>query len=126
MTKNQLRKYAELIAKVGGNIKEGQQVNISAELDQPEFVTMLVEESYKAGASKVIVDWGHQPITKIHNNYRSLETMSTVEDWEIAKMARKTEILPVSIYLESKDPDGMKGVDQKKQAEASRITYPIF
>ena len=126
MTKKQLRKYAELIAKVGGNIKEGQQVNISAELDQPEFVTMLVEECYKAGASKVIVDWSHQPISKIHNNYRTVETMSTVEDWEIAKMARKTEILPVSIYLESKDPDGMKGVDQKKQTEASRITYPIF
>lgn len=125
MTKTQLRKYARLIARAGGNIRKGQEVILSAQLDQPEFVTMLVEECYRAGASKVTVDWAHQPISKLHIRHRSLKTLSTIEEWELKKLERRTEVLPVAIYLESSDPDGMKGVDQKKQAKAAIATYPI-
>ena len=76
MTKTQLRQYARLIARCGGNVQKGQQVNVVAELDQPEFVTMVVEECYRAGASKVVVDWTHQPISKLHNRHRSLKITS--------------------------------------------------
>ena len=44
MKKSQLKKYAKLVARVGLNVKKGQSVFISASLDQPEFVTMVVEE----------------------------------------------------------------------------------
>ena len=37
-----LESYAELIVRVGANVQKGQDVVISAELDQPEFVEMLV------------------------------------------------------------------------------------
>ena len=55
MNEARLRKYANLIATVGANVQKGQRVAIYAELDQPAFVTMLAEECYKAGASKVSV-----------------------------------------------------------------------
>ena len=57
MRKSQLKKYAKLIVKVGLNVKKGQSVFVAAGLDQPEFVTMVVEECYKAGASEVFVEW---------------------------------------------------------------------
>ena len=44
MRKTQLQKYAKLLAKVGLKVKKGQTVFIAAGLDQPEFVTMCVEE----------------------------------------------------------------------------------
>ena len=50
MKKSVLRKYATLIATVGVNVQKGQEVFIAAELDQPEFVKMVVEECYRAGA----------------------------------------------------------------------------
>ena len=50
MKKTILRKYAKLIARVGVKIRKGQDVVIQAELDQPEFVEMLTDECYKAGA----------------------------------------------------------------------------
>ena len=59
MKKTVLRSYAKLIAACGVNIQKGQEVFIQAELDQPEFVTMLVEECYKLKAKKVVVDWSH-------------------------------------------------------------------
>ena len=46
MKKSVLRKYATLIATVGVNVQKGQEVFIAAELDQPEFVKMVVEECY--------------------------------------------------------------------------------
>ena len=55
MNKTRLRKYAYLIASKGANVKKGQEVFITAELDQPEFVEMLVKECYKLGAKKVVV-----------------------------------------------------------------------
>ena len=75
MRKTQLRKYAKLIAKVGLNVKKGQSVFIAAGLDQPEFVTMVTEECYKAGASEVYVEWSHQPVEKLSSNYRTLESL---------------------------------------------------
>ena len=47
MKKSRLKKYANLIATVGVNVKRDQEVIINAELDQPEFVKCLVEECYK-------------------------------------------------------------------------------
>ncbi len=52
MKKTVLRSYARLIAACGVNIQKGQEVFIQAELDQPEFVTMLVEECYKLKAKE--------------------------------------------------------------------------
>ena len=60
MKKSLIRNYAKLIARVGGNIQKGQEVFITAEIDRPDFILMLVEECYKAGASVVFVDWKWQ------------------------------------------------------------------
>lgn len=45
MKKTVLRSYANLIIRCGLNVQKGQEVIILAELDQPEFVKMLVEEA---------------------------------------------------------------------------------
>ena len=53
MKKTVLRQYAKLIAKVGANVQKGQEVIIQAELDQPEFVQMVVQECYLCGARRM-------------------------------------------------------------------------
>ena len=125
MKKTVLRKYAKLIAAKGGNVKKGQDVEILASLDQPEFVKMVAEECYALGARKVTVDWSYQPLTKVHQKKRSLTTLSKMEDWEVAKLKHQSETLPVRIYIDSDDPDGLKGVDQKKLSKASQARYKI-
>ena len=126
MNTNQLKNYAKLLAVKGLNVQKGQEVWISAELDQPEFVTMVVEECYKAGASKVVVDWTHQPVSKLNASYRSEEVLSTVANWEKEKFQYMVDNLPCRLYIESSDPDGMKGIDQDKMRRASIATYPII
>ncbi len=126
MKKTDLRKYARLIVLTGANVKKGQDVEIHAELDQPEFVTYVVEECYRAGARKVVVEWSHQPISKINMKKRSLKTLSTIEDWEVEKYKSRVNRLPAMIHLISEDPDGMNGINQKKQAMAMQARYKVF
>ena len=126
MKKTVLRSYARLIAACGVNIQKGQEVFIQAELDQPEFVTMLVEECYKLKAKKVVVDWNHQPVEKLHVRYRTLTTMSTLDNYEEARWQHYVDTIPCRIYLMSEDPDGLKGVNQEKMAKAQQKKYPII
>lgn len=125
MKKTILKKYANLIAQTGANVQKGQEVMIYADLDQPEFVKMLVEECYKLGAKKVMVEWDYQPLTKLNVKYRSLKTLSTVEKWEIERLEHRLKTLPVMIYLLSEDPDGLKGINQQKYSKSSQARYKI-
>lgn len=126
MKKTELKKYASLIARTGAGIVKGDEVIIQAELDQPEFVEMLCTECYRAGAKKVTVEWSHQPLQKLHVRYRSLKTLSVVEDWEVEKMRRRTEVLPVMIYLLSEDPDGLSGINQVKNSKAAQARFKVI
>ena len=126
MEKVKLQKYAELLVKVGLNVQKGQSVFIEAALDQPDFVTMTVEECYKAGASEVHVDWSHQPVAKLSSQYQSLETLSTLKPWAKAKWQFKAENYSCRLWIESEDPDGMKGADQEKLSKARQALYPAI
>ena len=126
MKKTVMRKYAQLIAKCGVNVQKGQEVIIIAELDQPEFVRMVTEECYKLGAKKVRVDWTDQKMSKVHSKYQSLKTMSTMEKWEEERWQHNVDVIPCRIYIESEDPDGLKGVDMNKVQKARQALYPTI
>ena len=111
---------------MGVNVQKGQDVVIRAELDQPEFVAVLTDECYKAGARKVSVEWSYQPLSKLHVRHRSLKTLSTMEDWEIAKREYEADTLPCMIYLLSEDPDGLRGMNQEKNAKALAERFKII
>ena len=126
MKKTVLRSYAKLIATMGVNVQKGQEVFIAAELDQPEFVKMVAEECYRAGAKRVVVDWSYQPLDKIQIRWRSQKNLGTVADWEEARWKHYVDEIPCRIYLVSEDPDGMKGVNQEKMAKAQQAKYKVI
>ena len=125
MTKTIMKKYAELIAKVGANIKKGQPVRLVISADQYEFATLLVKECYKAGASKVLIDWTYQQIDKLNYRYRTLKSLSAVPAWQEEKLKSMVEEVPCCIYIESEDPDGLKGVNQEKMQKSAMARYKI-
>ena len=126
MKKSVLRAYARLIAESGVNVQKGQEVFITAGLDQPEFVAMVVEECYRRKAKKVVVAWNYQPLTRLHVRHQSLTTMSTLDNYEEARWQHYVDTIPCRIYLLSEDPDGLRGVNQEKMAKAQQKKYPII
>ena len=126
MKKTVLREYAKLIVRCGMNVQKGQDVIVRAQLDQPEFVKLVVEECYKAKAREVTVQWDYQPLAKVHVRYKRVKTMGTVKEWEKARMQYYTDTLPATLYLTSEDPDGLKGMNMAKVAKARKLSYPII
>ncbi len=120
-----LREYAKLIAKKGVNIQKGQEVWITASLDQPKFVEMLVKECYILGAKKVIVDWVCDKLIVLDSKYMTQEAMNEMPNWQVEKMKYQAEVLPARIYLDSDDPDGMKNARQDKLANERIAKYAI-
>lgn len=125
MKKSILKEYAKLIVHKGIHVQKGQEVMIYADLDQPEFVQLVVEEAYKAKAAKVIVEWNYAPLAKVHTRYQSLKTMSTVPQWQLARREHMCNTIPARIHLVSEDPDGLKGMNTQKLAKARQAVYPI-
>ena len=126
MKKSVLRAYARLIAESGVNVQKGQEVFITAGLDQPEFVALVVEDCYRRKAKKVVVDWNYQPLTRLHVRHQSLTTMSTLDNYEEARWQHYVDTIPCRIYLLSEDPDGLRGVNQENMAKAQQKKYPII
>jgi len=126
MKKTVLKEYARLIVRCGLNIQKGQDLLIYADLDQPEFVKLVVEEAYKAKAREVTVHWEYQQLKKLHTRYQSLKTMSTVHDWQKERQEHYCNTLPARLHLISEDPDGLKGVNMEKVMKAKQKMYPIL
>lgn len=126
MKKTTLKNYARLLAECGVAVKRGDVVIVQASLDQPEFVAMCVEACYRRGASRVLVEWSYQPLARLHNRFQSIKTMSTVEEFERAKLQYRLDKNPSILYLLSDDPDGLKGINQEKQAKAQKARFGII
>lgn len=126
MQKRKLRAFAKLIATKGVNIQKNQWVIINAELDQPEFIAILVDECYKAGAGEVEVRWDYQPLTKLAVRHKTLKNLSKTENWEIERMKLQEEKLPAMIYILSEDPDGLGGINQEKYSKALGARRKVF
>ena len=126
MQRERLKKYAELIVKCGLNVQKGQEVIIRCGLDQPEFVAMCVEECYKLGAERVKVDWSYMPVSKLHFDYRTLESLSDFTEVERAQWQRKVDKVSCQLWLDSDDPDGLNGTDSEKISKANMARFPFI
>lgn len=118
MKKTYLREYARLLVKNGIAVKKGDIVIVNAGLDQPEFVKMVVEECYREKAARVMVEWSYLPLTKLHVNNMNKKLLGRVEAFEEEKLKYRLEHNVAMLHIISDDPDGLKGINQKKYAES--------
>ena len=116
-----LLNYAKLIVNRGLNLKKDRIINIYADIDQPDFVNLLVEECYKAGARLVKVIWNCAPIERLIYQKTSLAELNKLYSYKKAQIKFNIKHDVSNIYLESNDPNYLNGVDSKKVSEPGRI-----
>ena len=126
MKKTVLKAYAKLIARSGVSVRKKDIVIINAGLDQPDFVNMVVEECYRAGAQKVIVDWSYPAVSKTNIKYMKPAVLGKVETFEEERLKYRLEKNPAMIYLLSDDPNAFKGIDQRKYANAMKEKMKVI
>ena len=123
MNKKIMRKYAQAVVKVGANVQKNQYVYIYANVRQADFVSILVEQCYKAKARYVKVEWSCDEVNKL--TYKNVKYQTHIENiiMNESKLKDMANLLPVRIHVVDADPDGMKGVDLSESLKARRDTY---
>ena len=126
MKKSLIKKYVELIVRVGIALKKGQSVIIRAQLDQEDLVAMIVEECYRRRAKYVHVVWESQKVQATEYKFAKIENLMEPKMMERAYQEWFTKDLPCIIHIDSVDPDGGKMMDPAKVAMVRKAKYQAF
>ncbi len=126
MNREMLREYARLMVRTGANVQPGQDVLIYAEVTDAYFANLVAEEAYQAGAARVQMEWSSEEFTRLSYTYETVETLSEIPRWKEEKMQWRAARLPAAIHIMSKDPDGLKGIDQEKYFTVNKLTGPTM
>jgi aminopeptidase len=126
MEEKLLDSYAELIVKVGANVQKGQYVVIRTNPCVEEFASLVAKKCYKAGAKRVFVHWMSSKLDRVDYQNATLEELSSVPTFEEAAHKFMVDQLPVLIWLDADNPDGLKGVDAKKTAAIRSAKYKVL
>lgn len=120
-----LKKYAQLIVRTGANVQKGQYVVIRTNVYEEEFASLVAKECYLAGAKRVFIHWLSQKMDVIDNKYADEENLKDVTSFEEEAERFMLEKLPVLIWLDGDDPDGMNGIDNEKESRIRQARYKI-
>lgn len=126
ISKNLLKDYAKLLTEKGLNVQKGQYVVVRCDVDQPEFVYMVVNEAYKLGAKKVFVDFEMQKIKALSYKKQSQKSLNFIEEFAVSKLKWTAETLPAILYLVSEDPFGFTSVKAEKLTKTRAAQYPVI
>ena len=123
MNKTLLKNYAKLIVEIGANVQKGQDVIVQARVNEAYFA---VEACYKAKARSVRMEWSDDQITRLAYKYQTINTLTTIPEYTLAKLQHDVDTLPARIYIVSDDPDALKGVDQDKYTKVKMALGPTI
>ena len=119
MELSRLKEYASLLARRGINVQKGEEVWVNAQIDQPEFVRLVVEELYKAGAKKVRVRFSDNEVSRLGYKYATTSELAKVPNYTIAEYKYMVKHNPSMLHIVSDDPDAFKSINQSKLSKVS-------
>ncbi|MGW6198937.1 aminopeptidase [Kribbella sp. NPDC055110] len=116
-----LRRFAELVVRVGVNVQPGQGVVVSADVAQAEIAREVVESAYVAGAGWVEVLWSDAVARRSELTHADLETLTADRPWALERTRDWTEQGIATIALvDTPDPDLYAGIDPVRVAALRR------
>lgn len=118
-----LRNYAELVVKSGCNIQKGQELYITSPIDCAEFVRLVAESAYQAGAKQVTVGWTDERIARLGYDYSPLEVYEKFPDWLAMLNNGMAQRDAAILSIAASDPEAMAGVDPRKPAARVKAAH---
>lgn len=115
-----LKKYSNLIIKVGANVLEGDIVTISSPVERADFARMLVEDAYKAGAHEVNINWTDEVISRLGYQNAPVEVLEDVPQYNFDKAEYYAKKGEKRIAISASDPESLKGIDSQKIQRVSK------
>jgi len=122
-----LLKYAKLLVSKGINVKHGDWVKLTINVDQATLARLITAESYALGAEKVIVKWSDDEISKLHYIHQPQEVLTDIPKYEIEESEDHVlnhRVCRLSIL--SSDPGLLNEVDPAKIAAYQSVAGKAF
>ncbi len=126
MQRDQLRKYADLVVKVGANLQPGQNLVIGWGLrqvlpDHIEFARSLMDAGYAAGAKFVELAYGDEWWLRETFRQGNIDTLSERFKRQAEWIEHLADEGSAFISIPSSDPNLYRGVDAARVNEADRV-----
>ena len=107
-----LRKYAELVVKVGLNIQPGQRLLIRlTPLEAAPLVRAVADYAYQAGARLVDVQWRDEDLILSRFKYAPRDSFAEVAQYRIDGLVQHLENGDALLSIHAANPDLLKGQD---------------
>ncbi|OPJ54835.1 aminopeptidase [Clostridium oryzae] len=130
MNKDYLKKYAEIIVKVGINIQDNQTLVISSPIECAEFARMAAEIAYKNGARDVVMDWDDEMSSRIkYLEAKHDDVFNEFPEWNKKYYQEYVDKGAAFLGIYASDPEIMKGVSEdriKRNVKAKNIGLKYF
>lgn len=123
--KEGMRRYAEVLVKVGVELKQGQALCVEAPVEQSEFVALIAKEAYQAGCSKFQVIWKCAAVDRVKIENQKIEVL----DCDKAVAQHYAGLGAGFIRLDCPDTETFAGISAEKlneKAIADTVVRGIF
>ncbi|MDF2925633.1 MAG: aminopeptidase [Paenibacillaceae bacterium] len=117
-----LDRYADLVVRIGLNVKKGKTLWINANLDSAVFARKVVEKAYLAGAKNVHLDWNDEAATRTKYELAPDEAFTEVPMWKIKGMEELMEGEGSYLQIYAPNPDLLKGISPERIAAANKVS----
>jgi len=123
-----VRRYAELVVRIGANVQPGQDVVVLCQVEHAETARAVAREAYRAGASRVEVRYGDQHVRRAAIELGPQEMLGRSPEHLLAQVRSWRETKPALIQLTGDpEPELLSGLDPalvgKSEARDLRALY---
>lgn len=109
-----LTQYAKLAVQVGVNIQQGQYLLINTSTEALPFARKVVEEAYRAGASRVHVNLTDPFVERALFEHATEEEFGKFPEWIVAQRDELIARQGALMWIDADDPDLLSGIAPSK------------
>lgn len=115
-----LQKYADVIVKVGLNLRNDQRLSIRGNLETAPLIRKVAESAYQAGARFVDVLWADEQINRIRLQHADPDTLTQLPDWILTRFEEYYKNGEAELAISAIDPDLYAGIDPDRVATSRK------
>jgi aminopeptidase len=109
-----LKKYADVVLRIGLNLRPGQRLFIMAGIYDYPLVRLITESAYAAGARSVDVMWDDEEIAHMHLKHAPEDALEEIPNWMSNGALEHAEVGDALLAIASKNPDAFSDVEPER------------
>ena len=109
-----LKKYMEVVIRVGLNVRAGQRMIVSASVQDYEFVRAAMRAAYQAGAEHVEVMWNDPGLSIVRLEEAPEDSLEITRDYIFEEIAKYGKAGSAFLSMSASDPNLYEGQDPQR------------